>query len=121
MIAVAGAALKQHRHQDYIFVSPVDENGITLDAFDLETSLFQGKTSDPFPIDDKLSIHEVNIQKEIKRHWREISSYVTSVLRTTGISDVEAEELAILPGMEELSTMMYVNQFRREQRYDGDR
>ena len=41
-----------------------------------------------------------------------------SVLRTTGISDVEAEELAILPGMEELSAMMYVNQFRREKRYD---
>jgi arsenite-transporting ATPase len=40
------------------------------------------------------------------------------VLRTTGISDVEAEELAILPGMEELSAMMYVNQFRREERYD---
>ena len=41
-----------------------------------------------------------------------------SVLRTTGISDVEAEELAILPGMEELSAMMYVNQFRRENAYD---
>ena len=40
------------------------------------------------------------------------------MLRTTGISDVEAEELAILPGMEELSAMMYVNQFRREERYD---
>ncbi len=36
------------------------------------------------------------------------------MLRTTGISDVEAEELAILPGMEELSAMMYVNQYRRE-------
>jgi len=59
----------------------------------------------------------VNIQKEIKRHWREISTYVVSVLRTTGISDVEAEELAILPGMEELSAMMYVNQYRREGRY----
>jgi len=31
---------------------------------------------------------------------------------------VEAEELAILPGMEELSAMMYVNQFRREGAYD---
>ncbi len=72
----------------------------------------------PYAISDRLAIHEVNIQKEIKRHWREISSYVISVLRTTGISDVEAEELAILPGMEELSAMMYANQFRREQRYD---
>ena len=96
----------------------VDPAHSLADSFDFETSLFHGKTGDPYPIDERLAIHEVNIQKEIKRHWREISSYVISVLRTTGISDVEAEELAILPGMEELSAMMYVNQFRREQRYD---
>jgi arsenite-transporting ATPase len=99
-------------------VMSVDPAHSLADAFDLEVNLFHTKTGDPFPIDDRLAIHEVNIQKEIKRHWREISSYVISVLRTTGISDVEAEELAILPGMEELSAMMYVNQFRREQRYD---
>src|SRR5258707_3735445 len=99
-------------------VMSVDPAHSLADAFDLETGLFQSKTNDPFPINDKLSIHEVNIQKEIKRHWREISTYVVSVLRTTGISDVEAEELAILPGMEELSAMVYVTQFRREQRYD---
>jgi arsenite/tail-anchored protein-transporting ATPase len=99
-------------------VMSVDPAHSLADAFDLEVSLFHSKTGDPFAIDERLAIHEVNIQKEIKRHWREISAYVISVLRTTGISDVEAEELAILPGMEELSAMMYVNQFRREQRYD---
>jgi arsenite-transporting ATPase len=99
-------------------VMSVDPAHSLADAFDLTTSLFQEKTNDPYPINPKLAIHEVNIQKEIKRHWREISTYVISVLRTTGISDVEAEELAILPGMEELSAMMYVNQFRREERYD---
>ncbi|HEX3878485.1 MAG TPA: TRC40/GET3/ArsA family transport-energizing ATPase [Bryobacteraceae bacterium] len=99
-------------------VMSVDPAHSLADSFDLETSLFHSQTGDPFSIDEKLAIHEVNIQKEIKRHWREISSYVISVLRTTGISDVEAAELAILPGMEELSAMMYVNQFRREERYD---
>ena len=99
-------------------VMSVDPAHSLADAFDLETELFHGKTGDPYPINERLAIHEVNIQKEIKRHWKEISAYVVSVLRTTGISDVEAEELAILPGMEELSALMYVNQFRREQRYD---
>jgi arsenite/tail-anchored protein-transporting ATPase len=88
------------------------------DSFDLNDELFHAHTSDPLAINDTLSILELNIQKEIKRHWQEISSYVSSVLRTTGISGVEAEELAILPGMEELSAMMYINQYRREQTYD---
>jgi arsenite-transporting ATPase len=100
-------------------VMSVDPAHSLADSFDLETALFHGKTSEPYRIDDHLEILEVNIQKEIKRHWREISSYVVSVLRTTGIGEVEAEELAILPGMEELSAMMYVNQFRREERYDA--
>jgi arsenite-transporting ATPase len=116
LAAATGLQLSRLGHRT--LVMSVDPAHSLADSFDLETSLFHEKTGDPYPIDERLAIHEVNIQKEIKRHWREISSYVISVLRTTGISDVEAEELAILPGMEELSAMMYVNQFRREQRYD---
>src|SRR3984893_13608728 len=116
LAAATGLQLSRLGHRT--LVMSVDPAHSLADAFDLETELFHSKTGDPYTIRENLSIHEVNIQKEIKRHWREISSYVISVLRTTGISDVEAEELAILPGMEELSAMMWVNQFRREQRYD---
>jgi len=99
-------------------VMSVDPAHSLSDSFDLGSDLFQGETADPYEVGERLYIQEVNIQKEIKRHWREISSYVIAILRTSGISDVEAEELAILPGMEELSAMMYVNQYRREQLYD---
>jgi arsenite-transporting ATPase len=116
LAAATGLELARLGHRT--LVMSVDPAHSLADSFDIETSLFHGKTGDPFPINDRLDIHELNIQKEIKRHWREISSYVISVLRTTGIGDVEAEELAILPGMEEISAMMYVNQYRREQRYD---
>src|SRR5690348_1549048 len=50
-------------------VMSVDPAHSLADAFDLEVTLFQERTSDPYVIDDKLAIHEVNIQKEIKRHW----------------------------------------------------
>ncbi len=99
-------------------VMSVDPAHSLADSFDLETSLFNASTGDPYRIHDNLFIHEVNIQREIKRYWSEISTYIISVLRTTGIGDVESEELAILPGMEELSAMMYVNQYRREKSYD---
>jgi arsenite-transporting ATPase len=114
----AATGLQLSRLGRRTLVMSVDPAHSLADSFDLETTLFHGQTGDPYRIDDHLAIHEVNIQKEIKRHWREISSYVVSVLRTTGIGEVEAEELAILPGMEELSAMMYVNQFQRAQRYD---
>ena len=116
LAAATGVRLAQLGHQTLIM--SIDPAHSLADCFDLDNDLFRVQTSDPFPISDRLSILELNIQKEIKRHWQEISSYVSSVLRTTGISGVEAEELAILPGMEELSAMMYINQYRREQRYD---
>jgi arsenite-transporting ATPase len=116
LAAATGVKLAELNHRT--LVMSIDPAHSLADAFDLDTDLFHVQTSDPLPINDQLSIQELNIQKEIKRHWQEISSYVSSVLRTTGISGVEAEELAILPGMEELSAMMYINQYRREQRYD---
>jgi arsenite-transporting ATPase len=116
LAAATGVRLAQLKYRTLVMsIDPAHSLG---DAFDLETDLFHITTSDPLAINDRLSIQELNIQIEIKRHWQEISSYVSSVLRTTGISGVEAEELAILPGMEELSAMMYINQYRREKRYD---
>lgn len=100
-------------------VMSVDPAHSLADSFDLtSTGLFHTGTGDPVQVAPNLDIHEVNIQKEIKRHWQQISSYITSVLRTSGLNEVEADEMAIFPGMEELSAMMYVNQFRRDGRYD---
>jgi arsenite/tail-anchored protein-transporting ATPase len=116
LAAATGLKLAQLHYRT--LVMSIDPAHSLADAFDLGADLFHGETSDPLSVTDRLSILELNIQKEVKRHWQEISGYVISVLRTTGISGVEAEELAILPGMEELSAMMYINQYRREERYD---
>ena len=116
LAAATGMKLAELGHRTLIM--SIDPAHSLADCFDLDNDLFRAQTSDPLAVGEQLSIFELNIQKEIKRHWQEISSYVSAVLRTTGISGVEAEELAILPGMEELSAMMYINQYRRENQYD---
>ena len=117
LAAATGVKLAKLNHRT--LVMSIDAAHSLGDSFDLDTDLFHVQTSDPLLINDRLSIMELNIQKEIKRHWKEISSYISAVLRTTGVTGVEAEELAILPGMEELSAMMYINQYWRERSYDA--
>ena len=116
LAAATGLKLAERGHRTLVL--SVDPAHSLADTFDLGIELFDRRTADPVAISDRLAVQEVNIQAEIARHWNEVSSYVVSVLRTTGIDEVEAEELAVLPGMEELSAMMYVNQYRREGRYD---
>jgi len=117
LAAATGVRLAQLGYRT--LVMSVDPAHSLADSFDLEADLFQKRTAEPLAVTERLFIQELNIQREIKRYWGEISSYVISVLRTTGISDVEAEELAILPGMEELSAMMHINQYRRQKLYDA--
>src|SRR3954470_12097993 len=102
--AATGIRLSQVGHRTLVMsVDPAHSLG---DSFNLSGELFHGRTADPLEISPGLHIQEVNIQTEVRRHWREISTYLVGMLRTTGIGNVQAEELAILPGMEELSALM---------------
>jgi len=116
LAAATGVRLAEIGYRTLVMsVDPAHSLG---DSFDLEGALFHASTADPLVICPNLWIQEVNIQREIKRHWNEIAGYITSVLRTSGLGEVEAEEMAIFPGMEELSAMMYVNQYLREKQFD---
>jgi arsenite/tail-anchored protein-transporting ATPase len=114
--AATGVKLAERGYRT--LVMSVDPAHSLADSFDLGGELFHGATGEPVTVGERLSIQEVNIQREIKVHWNAISSYITSLLRTSGIGSVEAEEMAIFPGMEELSALMYVTQYRRTQQFD---
>ena len=70
------------------------------------------------PVAENLWIQEVDVTEEIGRHWKDISGYITTLLAVTGVEEVLAEELAIFPGMEEVSALLYVNRYAREKAYD---
>ena len=88
------------------------------DIFDLDKELLDRNQGRPFKITDNLWIQEMDIQEEIGRNWRQIHDYLSGLLNTSGLDEVLAEELAILPGMEEISLLLYINQYVRRRRFD---
>jgi arsenite-transporting ATPase len=88
------------------------------DIFDLERDLLDKNKGEPIKINDNLYIQELDIQEEIQRYWGDIHKYLSSILYTTGLDEVLAEELAVLPGMEEISLLLYINKYVKENEYD---
>ena len=88
------------------------------DAFDLDRSLMDKNRGAPITVEEGLSIQELDVHEEISKHWGEVHKYISVLLSASGIEDVLAEELAILPGMEEVAALLYVNQYAKENTYD---
>jgi arsenite-transporting ATPase len=65
-----------------------------------------------------LSIQEIDVQEEVERYWGDVYKYLALLFNTTGLDEIVAEELAILPGMEEVSALLYLNQYLDEKTYD---
>ncbi len=88
------------------------------DIFDLEKNLVDQNRGKALKVRENLWIQELDIQEEIEKNWGDIHAYLSSLLNTTGLDEILAEELAILPGMEEVSLLLYINQYVRENEFD---
>jgi arsenite-transporting ATPase len=88
------------------------------DAFDLDRALMDKNRGQPIEAGEQLWVQELDVHEEINNYWSEVHSYISILLNTSGIDDVLAEELAVFPGMEELSALLYINKYVNEQTYD---
>ena len=88
------------------------------DAFQVEGDLHDHHRGQARPVGENLWIQEVDIQEELDRHWGEVSKYIAALAGSAGLNDVIAEELAIIPGMEDVVSLLYINQYYNEASYD---
>ncbi|MDG2615312.1 TRC40/GET3/ArsA family transport-energizing ATPase [Thermoleptolyngbya sichuanensis XZ-Cy5] len=80
------------------------------DSFDMELG------HDPRPVKPNLWGAELDALMELEGNWGAVKRYITQVLQARGLEGVEAEELAILPGMDEIFSLV-----RMKRHYDeGD-
>ena len=116
-VAAATGISAAERGQRTVIIS-LDVAHSLSDVFDLDRALLDQNNGEPINVRENLWIQELDIQTEIQRHWGDIHKYLSTMLNTTGLGDVLAEELAIFPGMEEVSLLLYINQYVRENSFD---
>jgi len=88
------------------------------DIFDLNKGLIDQDGGSLTKIRKNLWIQELDIQEEIENNWGDIHKYLSTLLNTTGLDEILAEELAILPGMEEVSLLLHINRYVRTKKFD---
>lgn len=72
----------------------------------------------PAPVAPLLDALEADARCEMDRHWGRVRDYLVALLRHQGIDEVVAEELALLPGAEELTTLLAVEEHARSGGYE---
>lgn len=95
-----------------VLIMSTDVAHSLADVFSVELS------QTPVEVESNLFAMEVNILAEIRENWNELYSYFSSILMHDGADEVVAEELAIVPGMEEMISLRYIWKAAKSGLYD---
>lgn len=85
-------------------------------AHSLADCLDQSLTAEPVQVAEHLWAQEVNVLEEMRQQWGKVQQYVGATLKKQGIDEVMAEEMAVIPGMDELVSLLNIYRNAR----DGD-
>jgi arsenite-transporting ATPase len=69
-------------------------------------------------VTDNLWAQELSVGEVLNDRWKSISAFWSRVFRDVDMSEVLADDLAILPGMEEAAVLLALADYHREGAYD---
>ena len=72
----------------------------------------------PRAIAPNLWAHEPDVFFNISKYWKTIQGYFSSLFSWGGLDEVMAEEMTVLPGMDELGNLLWIGDHVDEDQYD---
>ncbi len=108
----AATALRSAELGYKTIVLSTDSAHSLADSFDIPLG------SEPQLIAPNLWGQETAIAQTMETQWGTIQKYMAALLAWRGMDEVVAEEVAVLPGMEELANLLYVVRYENEGQYD---
>jgi arsenite-transporting ATPase len=73
---------------------------------------------EPEAVTDGVWAHQVDTRTRMEESWGEIRTWLLEVLTWAGVDSVEAEELSILPGLDEVVALTEIERHERTGRWD---
>jgi arsenite-transporting ATPase len=87
-------------------------------AHSLADSLEEPLGPEPREVVEHLWAQEVDVHYSLQKHWGTFKNYLASVLTRQGLDELYAEEFAVVPGLDEGASLLWLNQYAAEGRFD---
>lgn len=72
----------------------------------------------PINVAPNLDAQEVSVFNDLNHNWEVVRAHFAELMRNKGVEGVYAEEIGILPGMEELFSLTYIKEHSGSGKYD---
>ncbi len=108
----AATALRCAQQGQRTLVISTDAAHSLADSFDVPIG------PEPREIAPLLWGQEVDVYHEIRMHWGTIQKYLLGVFAWRGLNEIVAEEMALFPGMEELSSLLLITRYDQQKEFD---
>ncbi len=82
------------------------------DSFDVKIG------PEPIQITDNLWAQEVDARYSMDKYWGRIQRYMLNVINTRQVNEIVAEEVTILPGLEEGAHLLWINKYAESGDFD---
>ncbi len=77
-------------------------------AHSLSDSIDQEVGPEPKQLQPNFWVQEIDVLHQMQKHWREVQEYLATLLSWRGVDDLIADEVAIIPGMDELASLLQI-------------
>lgn len=73
---------------------------------------------EPIEVHPNLWAQEVDARYSMDKYWGKVQKYMVALFSRKGVEDVVAEEVTILPGLEEGAHLLWINQYFEQKQFD---
>jgi arsenite/tail-anchored protein-transporting ATPase len=108
----AATAVRAARAGHRTLVTSTDPAHSLADSFDVELG------DDVAQVEDGLWAEQIDAQARLEANYRDIQEHVISLLSWMGVDSVEAEELSVIPGLDEIFSLTDMRRHAESGRFD---